>query len=476
MSSIAGDVVLDLVVIGGGPGGYAAAFYAASAGLQVGLVERDAIGGTCLNRGCIPAKAFLETAAVRRQVAHASSFGINASFEGLDFSTAQLRKQGIVETLQKGLLGLTRSKKVQFVGGIGRLMPPLQAGEHQVLVTHPSGTTQVLHARNVVLATGSTPRTIPNFDRGGAILTSDEVLDLTEIPRRVLVVGGGAIGCEFASMFADLGADVTIVEGASRILAGVDADIARVVTKSFRKKNIRIITDATCVSHAPSESGTTSVKINPGEDLEVDAVVLAVGRKPCTEGLGLEETSVTVLPRGFVEVDEFCRTNVSSVFAVGDLIDTPQLAHVAYAEAILVIKQILNETAIPVDYDRVPWAIYCHPEVAWAGLSETQAKEAGLEVVISKHQFRSNSRAMIIGETDGLVKVIALKRGDGKAGQIIGVHMTGPWVTEQLGAGYLAVNWEASVEEVAHLIQPHPSLSELFGETVIALTGRSINS
>lgn len=476
MSSTAGDIVLDLVVIGGGPGGYAAAFYAASAGLQVGLVERDAIGGTCLNRGCIPAKAFLETAAVRRHVAHASSFGINATFEGLDFSTTQLRKQGIVETLQKGLLGLTRSKKVQFVEGAGRLMPSLQSGEHQVLVTHTSGTTQVLRARNVVLATGSTPRTIPNFDRGGSVLTSDEVLNLNEIPRRILVVGGGAIGCEFASMFADLGAEVTVVEGAPRILAGVDADISQVVTKSFRKKNIRIVTNAVCVSHSPSESGATTVTLSSGEQVEVDAVVLAVGRKPCTEGLGLEETSVTVSPRGFVEVDELCRTSVQSIFAVGDLIDTPQLAHVAYAEAILVIKQILNETAIPVDYDRVPWAIYCHPEVAWAGLSEFQAKEAGLDVVISKHQFRSNSRAMITGETDGLVKVIALKNADGKAGQILGVHMTGPWVTEQLGAGYLAVNWEASVEEVAHLVQPHPSLSELFGETVLALTGRSINS
>jgi len=476
VSSTVEDVVLDLVVIGGGPGGYAAAFYAASAGLQVGLVERDAIGGTCLNRGCIPAKAFLETAAVRRQVAHASSFGIKASFEGLDFATTQLRKQGIVETLQKGLLGLTRSKKVHFVEGTGRLMPPLQAGEQQVSVTHASGTTQVLRTRNVVLATGSTPRTIPNFERGGAVLTSDEVLDLAEIPRRVLVVGGGAIGCEFASMFADLEADVTIVEGAPRILAGVDADISQVVAKSFRKKNIRVITDSVCVSHTPSESGATSVTLSSGEQIEVDAVVLAVGRKPCTEGLGLEETSVTVSPRGFVEVDEYCRTNVQSIFAVGDLIDTPQLAHVAYAEAILVIKQILNETAIPVDYDRVPWAIYCHPEVAWAGLSESQAKEVGLDVVVSKHQFRSNSRAMIVGETDGLVKVIALKRADGKAGQILGVHMTGPWVTEQLGAGYLAVNWEASVEEVAHLVQPHPSLSELFGETVLALTGRSINS
>lgn len=475
-NSYSANDVLELVVIGGGPGGYAAAFYAASAGLSVGLVERDVIGGTCLNRGCIPAKAFLETAAVRRQVGHAPDFGVNASFASLDFAVAQRRKQGIVETLQKGLLSLVRSKKVVLFEGIGRLLPPDAAAPHVVSISLKDGSTQLVQARNVILATGSTPRTIPNFDRGSAVLTSDEVLELSEIPRRILVVGGGAIGCEFASMFADLGAEVTLVEGASRILAGVDEDISQVVAKSFKKKNIRIVTDTVCSSHSLSPGGAELVTLSSGEQVEVEAVVLAVGRKPQTDGLGLEETSVGVSARGFVEVDELCRTVAPSVFAVGDLIDTPQLAHVAYAEAILVVKQILGEPTAPVDYAKVPWAIYCHPEVAWAGLSEAQAKDMGLEVVVSKHPFRSNSRAMIVGETDGLVKVVAEKREDGSAGRILGVHMAGPWVTEQLGAGYLAVNWEATAAEVAHLVQPHPSLSELFGETVLSLTGRSINS
>jgi dihydrolipoamide dehydrogenase len=205
-------------------------------------------------------------------------------------------------------------------------------------------------------------------------------------------------------------------------------------------------------------------------------VIVSVGRRPFPDQLGLAKTKVAVSDRGFVEVDEYCRTSVANVFAVGDLINTPQLAHVAYAEAILVVKQVLGETAIPVDYDRVPWAIYCSPEVAWSGPSEEAAKAAGYDVVVAKHQFRANSRAMIIGETDGLVKIIAKKNPDGSAGQVLGVHMVGPWVTEQLSGGYLAVNWEATVEEIAHFIQPHPSLSELFGETVMSLTGRSINA
>jgi dihydrolipoamide dehydrogenase len=218
------------------------------------------------------------------------------------------------------------------------------------------------------------------------------------------------------------------------------------------------------------------VQFGEGESIEVDAVIVSIGRRPFPDHLGLTATQVTTDARGFVEVDEWCRTAVEGVWAVGDLVDTPQLAHVAYAEAIMVVRQILGERTVPVQYDRVPWAIYCNPEVAWAGPGEEAAKAAGHDVVVAKHQFRSNSRAQILGETDGLVKVIAKKNPDGSAGQVLGVHMVGPWVTEQLSGGYLAVNWEASVEEIAHFLQPHPSLSELFGETVMALTGRGINS
>lgn len=459
------------MVIGGGPGGYAAAFYGASAGLNVALVEKDTLGGTCLNRGCIPAKAFLETAAVNRHVQHASDFGINATAGAVDFAVAQKRKQTIVDGLVKGLTGLTKSKKVTYILGTGSL----GAGRN-VMVKGNDGTTTELVGRSVILAAGSVPRTIPGFTPGGPVMTSDEVLMLDRIPARIAVIGGGAIGCEFASTFADLGATVTILEGLPKILPGLDTDVANVVVRSFKKKNIDIKTGVAVTGHTPNASGGTTVHFGDGENLEVDAVIVSVGRRPYADELGLAGTGVKVTDRGFVDVDDFCRTGEGGVFAIGDLINTPQLAHVAYAEAVLAIKQILGERVAPVMYDRVPWAIYCHPEVAWAGHSEDSAKAAGLDVVVAKHQFRANSRAMIIGEADGLVKVIAKKDRAGKAGQVVGVHMVGPWVTEQLSGGYLAVNWEATVEEIAEFFQPHPSLSELFGETVLSLTGRSINA
>jgi len=461
----------DLVVVGGGPGGYASAFYGASAGLSVALVEKDTLGGTCLNRGCIPAKAFLETAAARRHVEHAAEFGIAATLGVTDFAVAQARKQKIVDGLVKGLTGLVKAKKVTYVLGVGALN-----ADNSVTVTAADGTKTELAGKNVVLAAGSVPRVIPGFEPGGPVMTSDEVLMLDRIPARIAVIGGGAIGCEFASAFVDLGAEVTILEGLPKILPGLDADLANVVVRSFGKKKIAIKTGVAVTGHTPTGNGSTVVSFGEGETLEVDAVIVSVGRRPFTDQLGLANTKVAVSDRGFVEVDAYCRTNVANVYAVGDLINTPQLAHVAYAEAILVVKQVLGETAIPVDYDRVPWAIYCSPEVAWAGPGEEAAKAAGYDVVVAKHQFRANSRAMIIGETDGLVKIIAKKNPDGTAGQVLGVHMVGPWVTEQLSGGYLAVNWEATVEEIAHFIQPHPSLSELFGETVMSLTGRSINA
>jgi len=296
----------------------------------------------------------------------------------------------------------------------------------------------------------------------------------------VAVIGGGAIGCEFASTFADLGAKVTILEGLPKILPGLDADVANVVVRSFKKKQIDIRTGVKVMGHTLNGSGGTTIHFSGGEgdveNLEVDAVVVSIGRRPYADQLGLTGTGVQVSDRGFVEVDEYCRTGEPGVYAVGDLINTPALAHVGYAEAILVTKHILGESPVPVAYDRVPWAIYCHPEVAFVGPSEEAAREAGHDVVVAKHQFRANSRAQILGELDGLVKIIAKRAADGSAGQVLGVHMVGPWVTEQLSGGYLAVNWEATVPEVAEFIQPHPSLTELFGETMLSLTGRSLNA
>jgi dihydrolipoamide dehydrogenase len=460
----------DLVVVGGGPGGYSAALYAASAKLKVALVEKDALGGTCLNRGCIPAKAFLETAAVHRHVEHAAEFGIEASAPSVNFAVTQARKQKIVTGLVNGIASMCKGRKVEVFNGVGRLGP-----ERTVTVTMADGSTAELTGEAVILASGSVPRMIPNFERGGPIMSSDEVLDLDYVPARVAVIGGGAIGCEFASTFADLGAQVTILEALPKLLPGLDRDVTNVVVKSFKSKKIDIHTGVMVNGHTPNDQGGTTVQFGDGQSVEVDAVVVSVGRRPYADELGLDGTGVKVDEKGFVVVDEFCRTGEDGVYAVGDLINTPQLAHVGYAEAILVVKQVLGETVVPVMYDRVPWAIYCHPEVAWAGPGEEEAKEAGLDVMVAKHPFKFNSRAQILGETDGLAKIIAEKGPDGRAGRIIGVHMVGPWVTEQLSGGYLAVNWDATVDEVAEFIQPHPSLTELFGETVMSLTGRNFN-
>jgi dihydrolipoamide dehydrogenase len=459
----------DLVVIGGGPGGYSAALYGASAGLKVAMVEKDALGGTCLNRGCIPAKAFLETAAVKRHVEHAADFGIDASPPSVNFAVTQARKQKIVAGLVGGIAAMCKGRKVEVFNGVGSL-----GADHTVSIAS-ADTTATITGDSVLLCTGSVPRLIPGFERGGPIMTSDEVLDLDYVPGRVAVIGGGAIGCEFASTFADLGAKVTILEFLPKILPGLDADVANVVVRSFKKKQIDIRTGVKVTGHTPNGSGATTVNFGEAESVEVDACIVSVGRRPYADQLGLGGTGVKVTDRGFVDVDEFCRTGEPGVYAIGDLIDTPQLAHVGYAEAILVVKQILGENPMPVMYDRVPWAIYCHPEVAWAGPGEDACKEAGIDIVVGKHPFKFNSRAQIVGETEGMVKVVARKNPDGTAGQVLGVHMVGPWVTEQLAGGYLAVNWEATVPEVAEFIQPHPSLSELFGETMLSLTGRDFN-
>jgi dihydrolipoamide dehydrogenase len=368
-----------------------------------------------------------------------------------------------------------KSKKITILSGVGSL-----GADRTVTVQHPDGSTSAVQGTNVLLAAGSVPRVIPGFEPGGPVMTSDEVLMLQTLPARVAVIGGGAIGCEFASTFADLGSRVTILEGLPKILPGLDTDVANVVVRSFKKKNIDIRTGVKVTGHTPNGDGGTTVHFGADgaepEHLEVDAVVVSIGRRPFADQLGLAGTAVQVDQRGFVQVDEYCRTGEPGVYAIGDLVNTPALAHVGYAEAILVTKHILGEHPMPIAYDRVPWAIYCHPEVAFVGPSEEAAREAGHDVVVAKHQFRANSRAQILGELDGLVKIIAKKNPDGTAGQVLGVHMVGPWVTEQLSGGYLAVNWEATVPEVAEFIQPHPSLSELFGETMLSLTGRSLNA
>ena len=458
----------DVVIIGGGPAGYAAALRGGLAGLNIAVVEKEKVGGTCLHRGCIPAKEFLETATVYRTVTGAKEFGIAVDTPTVEFAQSQARKQKVVDQLWKGLQGLMKKRKVTTFIGTGTL----GAGH---AVTVDDGTELV--GTHVILASGSVPRSIPGFDiDGDLILTSDEVLDLERLPASAVVIGGGAIGCEFASMLSDLGTQVTVLEALPKILPGCDRDVADVVLRSFKKRGIDVRTDVKVTGHTPSpDRATTTVHFGDGEDITVDAVVVSVGRRPLSDNLGLDGTKVRIDGRGFVEVDEYMRTGEDGVFAAGDLVDTPALAHVGFAEAVVIIDQILGDSVIPVDYSKVPWCIYSHPEVAFAGLSEDAAREAGFDVVTKKDPYGGNGRALIVGEPEGLVKVICEKGPDGKAGRILGVHMVGPWVTEQLGQGYLSVNWEATPQEVSHYIQPHPTLSETFGETVLALTGRGLH-
>jgi dihydrolipoamide dehydrogenase len=465
----AGETVFDLVVLGGGPGGYATALYGASAGLRVAVVERDKVGGTCLHRGCIPAKELLETAAVYRTVSEAKEFGVLAEQPAIDFRTSQARKQKVVDQNYRGLQGLMAGRGITVVAGTGQLLPG-----RRVQVSGPDGTVEIA-GQHVVLAAGSLPRSIPGFEVDGrVVLTSDEVLDLETLPRSVAVIGGGAIGCEFASMFADLGTQVTLLEAMPTLLPGCDEDVAAVVQRSFRRRGIAVHTGVQVHGHRPGPQGTT-VAFGDGQEVQVDAVVVSVGRRPASEGLLTPGTGVQIDQRGYVVVDRWQRTGEPGVYAVGDIVATPQLAHVGFAEGIVAVKTILGEPADPVDYDRVPWCIYCQPEVAFAGLTEAAARQAGFDVVVKKDPFAGNSRARILGATEGLVKVVAERGPDGRAGRVLGVHLVGPWVTEQLGQGYLAVNWEATVDEVAAFVQPHPTLSESFGETMLALTGRGLH-
>jgi dihydrolipoamide dehydrogenase len=470
----------DVVVIGGGPGGYAAALYGASAGLNMALVEKRWIGGTCLNVGCIPAKELLETAHVYRTVREAASFGINAGEPQLDWSVTMQRKQDVVDELVGGVTTLLKGRKVTIYDGHGRL----HAGRRVTISGGESDPARAAEGAEdpvevtgdaVIIAAGSEVRTIPGFDIDGKIvMTSDEVLSIPEVPATAVIIGGGAIGCEFASMLSDMGSQVTVLEVLPKILPGVDKDAAQVVERSFKKRGIEVRTGVKVTGHEPSDGGTV-VNVEGGDPIKTDVVVVSVGRRPATADLGLDGTGVQIDDRGFVVVDELCRTGEQGVWSIGDCIDTPQLAHVGFAEAIVAITDIRGEPAVPIDYGRVPWGIYCQPEVAFAGHTEESAKEAGFDVVASKHRFSANSRAKIIGDQEGLVKIIAAKGPDGRAGQILGVHMVGPWVTEQLGQGYLAVNWEATIDEVAQFIQPHPTLSELFGDTVLDMTGRRLH-
>ena len=461
----------DVVVLGGGPGGYAAALYGASAGLRVALVEKEKVGGTCLHRGCIPAKALLHAAEVFRTVGHAAEHGVKLP-DGFkaepDWPAANKRKAGIVNTLHKGLAGLLKRRKVTVVDGHGTL-----TADGAVSVGG-----QILRGRGVIVCTGSVPRSLPGLEIDGErVVTSDHATNsqASRLPERIAVIGGGVIGAEFASVFTDLGVHTTLLEALPHgvLPIGPDRDVADVLAKNLARRGTSIHAEARVGSVERSDGGllVPFETKNGSEKIEVDQVLVSIGRRPVSEGIGCDEAGVQVSDRGFIEVDtDTMVTSRPGVYAIGDCVNTPGLAHVAYAEAVVAVQAIIGERPVPVDYTNVPWVVYTHPEVAWAGLTEAEAREAGYDVEVHKHAFAGNGRAMILGETDGMVKVVA-QRG----GPILGFHLVGPWASELLAEGYLAVNWEALPGDVGAFIHPHPSLAEAIGETMITFSGRSLH-
>ena len=453
----------DIVVLGGGSGGYACALRAAELGMSVALVERDVLGGTCLNRGCIPTKALLHAAEVADQTREAAAVGVRATFDGIDIDGVHAYKDKVVSTTVKGLTGLIKSKGITLVEGEGRL-----AGPTSVAVTEPGGGTLTLEAGHIVLATGSRPKTLPGLEIDGErIISSDHALRLGHVPGSVAILGGGVIGVEFASLWRSFGAEVTIIEALPHLLPLEEESSSKRLERAFRRRGITFHL-GTRFTEAKTTQGGVAVTLENGTTVDAELLLVAVGREPVSDGIGLAEAGVET-ERGFVKVDEYCRTSVPTVHAVGDLIPTLQLAHAGFAEGILVAERLGGLNPAPIDYDGVPRITYSDPEVASVGITSAVARERGHEVREVTYDLAGNPRSKILG-TQGEVKVIAAVDGP-----VLGVHMVGARVGELIAEGQLIYNWEALPAEVAQLIHPHPTQSEAVGEAHLALAGKPLH-
>ncbi len=452
----------DIVVLGGGSGGYACALRAAELGKRVALIERDKVGGTCLHRGCIPTKALLHAAEVADHARDSASVGVKSVFEGIDVPGVQSYKNSVVDRLWKGLQSTIASRKIDTIEGHGRLESPTRVRV---------GNT-VYEAEHVVLATGSQPRSLPGLDIDGErVITSDHALTLDRVPESVVILGGGVIGVEFASVWRSFGAEVTIVEMLPQLLPLEDETSAKLLQRAFRRRGIRFELGAKFESVKHTDTGVT-VTLEGGKTLDADLLLVAVGRGPVSADLGYEEAGVAV-ERGFVKVDSLCRTSIPSISAVGDLINTPQLAHVGFGEGILVAERVGGLPVTPIDYDGVPRITYSDPEVASVGLTSAQAAERGLITVEFNYNLGGNGRSVIL-QTQGAAKVIAISEPDGP-GRVIGIHIVGSRVSELIAEAQLIYNWDAEPSDVAQLIHPHPTQSEAIGEAHLALAGKPLH-
>jgi len=449
----------DLVILGGGSGGYACALRGAQLGLSVALIEEDKLGGTCLHRGCIPTKALLHAGEVADTTRHAGDFGVKAEFVSIDMLAVNAYKDGVISKLHKGLQGLVKSRNITYVEGHGRLVSPNTIDVNGTLYT----------GKNVVLATGSYPRTLPGLEIDGVqVITSEQAMKMERVPSSVIVLGGGVIGCEFASVWKSFGAEVTIIEGLPRLVALEDESSSKQLERAFRKRGINFEVGTKFASMTKGPNGVT-VTLENGSTFTAEVLLVAVGRGPVSANIGYEEQGLS-MDRGYILVDEKCRTNVPGIWAVGDLIPTLQLAHVGFAEGILVAEEIAGLNPRPINYDGVPRVTYSEPEVASVGLTTAQAKERGHDVVEINYDLAGNGKANIL-KTAGSVKLVAAKNGP-----VLGIHMVGSRVGELLAEAQLIFNWEAEASDVANLIHAHPTMSEAIGEAHLALAGKPLHA
>jgi dihydrolipoamide dehydrogenase len=445
----------DVTVIGSGPGGYVAAIRAAQLGLRTAIVEKDKrLGGTCTLRGCIPTKQLLQSAYVYEQMQHAADFGVQATGIQLAFADVQKRKERVVTKNSKGIEFLMKKNKITVFKGTGKLALP-----GKVEVTGEDGQTQAIETKNIIIATGSVVRPIPGFETDGErIVNSDHILELKEVPKSLIVMGSGAVGVEFASVYARFGTDVTIVELLPRMVPLEDEEVSKDLERAFRKRGIKSQLGTRLEKMEKTETGVrVGGKDAHGKEVQLEAEMLlvAVGRMPYLQGLGIEGTKIKV-ERGNVQVDEYLRTGEPNVYAIGDVIPTPWLAHLASKEGILAVEQIAGQEVRPINLRLVPSCTYCDPEIGSVGLTEAKAREEGYDVKVGKFPFSASGKARILGEEEGFVKIVSESKYD----EILGVHIIGPHATEILAEACVAMQLESTAEELGRTIHAHPTVSE----------------
>jgi len=460
----------DLSIIGSGPGGYVAAVRAAQLGMSVQVIELEPrLGGVCTLRGCIPTKALLHTADLLEEARHGADIGVVAREVRLELAGAQKHKEKVVRQSSNGVAYLMKKNRVDVTPGFGRI-----AGPGRVAVKAADGSETSFGAKNILVATGSTPRSLPGMEIDHkTILSSDSILELTEVPKSLLVIGSGAVGVEFASIFARFGSKTTVIEVLPRIVPVEDEEISRELAASFKRQGIAVYVDTKVEKVTRTDAGVEVLARTSGgktETFRAEKMLLAVGRKPLSEKIGLEEAGVRT-ERGYISIDGMMRTNVAGIYAIGDVVPTPWLAHVASAEGIVAVEHMAGKNPPPLNYDQVPGCTYCTPEVASIGLSEAKARERGYDVAVGKFPFSANGKARILNDTSGFVKIVAEKKYD----EVLGVHIIGPRATELIAEAGAAMKLEATSEDLVRTIHAHPTLSETMHEASEAVEGQAIH-